>query len=261
MKLAVFRSVGTTFVFGLRHFPAFFLLSLLVYLPSLIYMAVSGKSEIGQFMLIDSWQNDLLTGVEMMLGAFVTAVMVWTLLHDRQGEGWAVLAGLREACARLPMVLGVGFVFAVVMTMTIMAMEVLGEIAPVAALLPMLVIVVLSLVFAVTLPAAAMEEEGVIECIVRSAALTGGSRLRIFAAYLLVGIPLAIAMGISIVVVLTYVVVPPDMEAFASLPMFWVLVGASVFNVFLFAAPVAFHEQLAELDDGIEMGETAAVFD
>jgi hypothetical protein len=252
MKLAVFRSVGTTFVFGLRHFPAFFLLSLLVYLPSLIYMAVSGKSEIGQFMLIDSWQNDLLTGVEMMLGAFVTAVMVWTLLHDRQGEGWAVLAGLREACARLPMVLGVGFVFAVVMTMTIMAMEVLGEIAPVAALLPMLVIVVLSLVFAVTLPAAAMEEEGVIECIVRSAALTGGSRLRI---------PLAIAMGISIVVVLTYVVVPPDMEAFASLPMFWVLVGASVFNVFLFAAPVAFHEQLAELDDGIEMGETAAVFD
>jgi len=261
MKLGVFKAVGTTFVFGLRHFPAFFLLSLLVYLPSLVYMAVSGKRDIGQFMLIDSWQNDLLTGVELMLGAFVTAVMVWTLLHDRQGGGWAVLAGLREACARLPMVLGAGFVYAVVMTMTIMAMEVLGEIASVAALLPLLVVLVLSVVFAVVLPAAAVEEEGVIDCFVRSAALTGRARLRIFAAYLLIGIPLAIAGGIGIAVFLSYVVVTPDMEAFASLPMLWVIIGSAVFNVFLLAAPVAIHEQLAELEDGIELGDTAAVFD
>jgi hypothetical protein len=140
-------------------------------------------------------------------------------------------------------------------------MEVFGEIAPMAALLPLLVVLVLSLVFAVTLPAAAVEEDGVFDCIVRSAALTGGSRLRIFAAYLLIGIPLAIVFCVGFFVLLSYVVIPPDMEYFMGLPMFWVIIGSSVFNVFLLAAPVVIHEQLAELEDGIEMGETAAVFD
>jgi len=142
-----------------------------------------------------------------------------------------------------------------------MATEVLGEIVPIAALLPVLALLVFSLVFAVVLPAAAVEEDGVIECFGRSAALTGGSRLRIFAAYLLIGIPLALAMGITIAVFLTFVVVPADMEAFERLPMIWVIIGSAAFNVFLLAAPVAIHEQLAELDDGIELGETAAVFD
>ena len=255
MKLGVFRAVGTTYTFGLRHFPAFYLLCLLAGLPSIIYAVASGQTNIGQFLAMQGWARDLTTALEILLTGFVTAVMGWTLIRDRQDESWTIFAALRDALERSPTIIGVGVVLAVATTILSTTIDVLAEVSPLAVFIPMLIACVLSLIFAVVLPCAAIDNEGVVDCFGSSAALTQGSRWRIFAVYFLIGIPLVIAMAVFLLVV------QPGAQGFDGLPITWLFLGAPALNLFLIAGSVAIHEQLAELEDGVVLGDTAAVFD
>jgi len=261
MKLGVFKAVWTTFFFGLRHFPAFYLLCLLVNLPVLLYIALSGKNELWQVMAVEGWENDLLTGTQIVLGTIATAVMVWTLIHDRQDESWTVLPALRDAFERMPMVLGVGITIAIGTTLLSVVTDVLREVAPLAAIAPLLIVSILSLIFALAMPCAAFDGDGVIDCFGRSAQLTLGSRWRIFATYFLVSVVLGIVMCAAALLVITVVQQAPDREDLKRLPAFWIFLGSPALNLFFLTATVAMHEQLAELEDGLEFGETAAVFD
>ncbi len=255
MKLGVFKAVGTTYFLGLRHLPAFYLLCGLTLLPRYVYSLMSGHSELGQVLATAGWQNDLLTVVETVLGAFVAAVMVWTLIRDRQEESWTVFTALGDAFERTPTILGVAIVFAVGSTVLTVVMDVLGEVMPLAALVPMLIALVLALVLALVFPCAAVDNDGVLDCFVRSAALTSGSRLRILLVYFLVSIPLVL------VALIYFLIAQPDPTQMESLPLSLLFLGGPLLSLFPMAAQVAMHEQLAELEDGLEFSETVAVFD
>jgi hypothetical protein len=255
MKLGVFKAVGTTYSLGLRHFPAFYLLCLLAGLPSVIYAALSGQGNIGQYLAMQGWERDLTTAVEILLTGFVTAAMVWTLIRDRQGESRTIFAALRDTLERSASIISVGVVFAVVTTVLTTTMDVLAEVAPLAVFIPMLIAFVLSVIFAVAMPCAAMDNDGVVDCFGSSAALTKGSRLRIIAVFFLITIPLVIAVAVFLLVV------QPAAAGFDGLPIAWLFLGAPAMNLFLMTGTVAIHEQLAELDDGVMLRETAAVFD
>lgn len=255
MKLGVFKAVGTTYVFGLRHFPAFYLLCLLADLPSILYGFLSGHNGVVQFAAAKGWESDLLAAVEFVPTAFVTAVMVWALIRDRQGESWTVVAALRDAFERTPTILGVGVTFAVGIALLSVFHGVLTEIHPAAAIGLSIGMMFLWLYFAVALPCAAVDNDGVMDCFTRSFALTQGSRLRILLVYILICVPMGIAIGIFFFIVL------PGPEHLEHLPLSWLSFSAPALSLFFLTAQVAIHEQLAELGEGIEFSNTAAVFD
>ncbi|MGD1879540.1 MAG: hypothetical protein ACFB13_18820 [Kiloniellaceae bacterium] len=255
MKLPVFRTVGTTFVFGLRHFPVFYLLCLLISLPSILYCLLTGQSEFGQLLAVEGWKGDLLRAVETVLSAFVTAVMVWTLMRDRQGEGGTAIAALRDAFERTPTILGVGVAFAVGTTLFSVLRDVLTEIHPGGGIGLSVAMMFVGLYFAVAVPCAAVDSNGVMDCFSRSVNLTQGSRLRILLTYCLVCIPLVIAIFIF------FVIMDPGSERIEGLPVAWFFFGGPGLYIFFLTAQVAMHENLAGLEDGMAVGETAAVFD
>ena len=254
MKLGIFKTLGTTFAFSLRHFLVLYVLCLLVWLPRYAYSLFSGERFDDQLFAEASWENDLLGGLEIMITGFVTAVMVRALLRDRQSEKGTVFAGTRDALEELPTILGVSLCIAIVVTMLSVATDILGEIEPLAALAPGVIAVVLALVFAVAVPCAAVDNEGVMDCFQRSAQLTAGSRLRIAVVYSLLMIPLILG-GWAV-----FTVFNVD-TSLTRPPAIFVFLGGPVLHIFLIAAPVVIHEKLAGLDEGLEIGETAAVFD
>lgn len=254
MTLRVFATLGRTFVFGLRHFPAFFLLCLLANLPTVLYGLLRPESFQAAMMEGAGWETDLVTAAEVMLLGLVTAVMVHTRLRDQQGESWTVLPAIGDTVEYLPTILGVSFCIAVGVTLLSVLTEVLATITPILALIPVLIMIVLTLIFTVVMPCAALDNGGVADCFGQSAALSQGSRLRIIAVYILFLIPVAIAGGVLIAVF------APGMER-AELPASTYLFLVPIGNVFFFALPVIMHEQLAGLDEGVELAETAAVFD
>jgi hypothetical protein len=254
MKLGVFSTVGTTLFFGLRHLPAFYLLCVLIYAPRYLYFSLTGRSLEEAFESGAGWDNDLFGAVEILLMGMVTSVMVWTLVRDRQGESWTVFAALRDAAGRLPMVLGVACCIAVGITLLTVAMDVAGAVAPLAAVIPIVAMVVLALVFAVAMPCAAVDGEGIIECFTQSAQLTSGSRWRIGAVYLLLVVPMIV------LAVICFFIFGVDSQMDEP-PAAFIFLGGPLFEVFMIAAPVVIYEQLAGLDSGVAFGETAAVFD
>ena len=253
MKLAVFGTLATTFIFGLRHFPAFYLLCLLTSVPRYLYGALSGRSLEDQLVTPATWGDDLLTAVEVLLAGLVTAVMVWTLIRDQGGERWTVLPAFQDVFEHLPMILGVGGCVALVSMLLSVMFDLALALAPLAIIAPALLIAVLALVFAVLLPCAAVSESGILECFTESAELTAGSRLRILMLYVLVSVPLVIVSFLALVIL------QPD--ARTGLPAEWAFLGMAALNVFLYATPVAIHNALAEPDGGDVLAETAAVFD
>ena len=255
MKLPVFRTVGTTFTFGLRHFPAFYLLCLLTSLPTFVYGLVRGQNDIGEVVVPQRWESDLLTFVELVFSAFVVAVMAWTLIRDRQGESGTVLAALGDTLERAPTILGAGVVFAVGSTLLSVFSDILSQIYPAAAIGLSVGMIFLGLYLAVVLPCAAVDNGGVMDCFSRSIALTQGSRLRILLVYAFVCIPLFIAIFIFVTIM------QPRPGEFEQLPFTWVIFGLPALMPFLLTAQVAMHEHLAELNDGVEFSTTAAVFD
>ncbi|MEO3431313.1 hypothetical protein AAFN88_20825 [Pelagibius sp. CAU 1746] len=254
MTLRVFATLGRTVVFGLRHFPAFLLLCLLANLPTSLYGLLRPEDFQAAMLEGESWETDLVTGLEVMLLGLVTAIMVHTRLRDQQGESWTVLPAIGDTVEYLPAVLGVSFCISVGVTLISVLVAVLAEIAPILAFAPLLIMAVLTLIFAVVMPCAALHDGGVVDCFGQSASLAQGSRLRIVAIYVLFLIPVGIAGAVLIGVY------APGMER-AELPASAYLYLLPFGNVFFFALPVIMHEQLAGLDDGVELSETAAVFD
>lgn len=250
MKLPVFRTVGATLIFSLRHFPAFYLLSLLTALPTYLL----GSSALDPAGSSGTWRGDLAGAGEVMLAGVATAVMMWTRIRDQQGERWTVFAALRDALEHLPTVLGVGAIVAIVTTVISLMYEVLGTVTASAVVAPIGATLYLSVIFAVVMPHAAVDDAGPLESIGQSATLTAGSRFRILGTYILLGVPVGL-----LVFVLCFTIFD-GMPGNHVLPLM-LLFGSSMLNVFFLPLPVLLYEQLAGLEDGMPLGETAAVFD
>ena len=170
MKLPVFSTVGTTFTFSLRHFPAFYLLILLVGVPRYIYSQVP----------CPEWQASVVsTGAELLISGLVVALMAAVLHRDRRGESRTLLPSISDTLARSATVLGVIVLMAVYVVGLIFLGDVLSTLHPQA---PMAVLVVHFILFAficMAVPCAAVETRGVLDCFRRSVNLSAGSRLRI----------------------------------------------------------------------------------
>jgi hypothetical protein len=259
MKLPVFKTLGTTFAFSLRHFTPFYLMCLLVGMPSFLYLFLSGQIQLGVFPSHMGWRGDLLTGLEIVLAAVVSAIMVWTLVRDRRNESWTVVPAIGDALKRLPTIMGVGVTFAVGSIVFSIVTEGAGLLHPLVAIILTLAMIVLALIFVVAMPCAAVENAGVADCFSRSLSLTSGSRLRIILIFILLGLPLGLAIYVFFRVAL--MIMQPDPQQMESLSITCLFLVSPALHVLLIAAPVAIHEQLSELKGDLEFGETAAVFD
>jgi len=243
MKLNVFGTVAAAYAFGLRHFPAFYLLVVVVGLPHYLY---------GQ-LPCPEWQATVVAGTaETLISCAVVALMAATLSRDRRGGSWTVLRGVRDTAARSVTVLGVS----VTITAYVIGLTFLGD--ALRTLHPLAPIVVLVLHFIIeaflcmALPCAAVETRGVIGCFRRSIVLSAGSRLRIVAAYLLAMVPLAIAWGALVV----FGADLPIEELWQILFFF----GLPMLSVFPFVLPSIIHARLAGPEDDISLAAPEAVF-
>ncbi|MEO3431312.1 hypothetical protein AAFN88_20820 [Pelagibius sp. CAU 1746] len=249
MKLGVIKAVGRCYGFGLRHLPVFYLLCLLVGAPRYLLSETAKPT----------WQVSVVVSFfEILLAAMVTGIMVWTMIRDRRGESWTVVPSIGDAFGRAPMILGVAFVIAGVSLGFGGLGYYLGTLHPFAAAAPSVVMFVLKIIFCVAIPCAAVSKGGVFDTLWQSARLSAGSRLRILAVYALTLLPF------GIIAVIAVALLPADARAdlqAGNLPMLWILLGGSIGSAFLYPVPVAIHEQLAELDDRLPLGKTAAVFD
>ncbi len=259
MKLSVTKPISTTLSFCLRHAVGFYLLGLLVNLPSYLYSLSLGADPFGAVSARPWWEENIaLTGVEALLGGFVMAVMTRTLQHDRRNENWSILPSLGESFRRLPGVCGTALAFAVITDGGFLLAESLERFSIFVTLAGMVFVVWWAVICSVAVPVAASDERdafgGVLACLQRSAELTKGSRWRIVAIFLLSALPLiAVAVG-------AVFVVSGDFAVDGISPL-WILLLGAVFNAFFFALPVVVYEALVILKEGPAVQDTAAVFD
>ncbi|MEO3431314.1 hypothetical protein AAFN88_20830 [Pelagibius sp. CAU 1746] len=259
MKLSVAKSITGTLSFCLRHAVGFYLLGLLVNLPSYLYSLLVLD---GSFDLAGArpwWEENIaLAVIESLLGGFVIAVMTRTLLHDRLGEDWSMLAGLAESFTRLPRVCGAALVFSIIVEGGLLLAEFLGLFSAIAALAGMGVVVWWAVILSVAVPVAALDDgdfQGAIfHSLERSGELTKGSRWRIAAIFVLPGLPLIGAAAAFVLAVGADFVI----EDF---PPLWSLLAGAIANAFFFALPAVVHEALVTLQEGPAAQKMAMVFD
>ncbi len=265
-RLSISKAIGETLSFSLRHFVAFFLLGLLVELPTYLHSFLPRERlpDLPQFPQLrditlprPSWETDFVIPlVGTMLLGFVSAVMVQALLRDRRGDDWTVFPALAEALRRLPTVLGVSMVLAVALALTSVAADSLAAMLPIAGLLFFALLSVLALIFCVAIPCAAVDNAGIYYCFERSAELTSGSRWRILAIYSVSASPiLAVALIAGLTLQYGF-----SVESLDILPVWRWLAGA-LGNVYFIALTVTIHEALVVLKEGPVSGDEAKVFD
>lgn len=249
MKFAVWKATVRSYGFGLRHLPAFYLLCLLVGLPRQLF------SQTGQ----QGWPAVMLvTFFEVLIACMVVGIMVWTMVRDRRGESWTVLPAIGDAFQRAPMILGVAIVIAAVSLAFGGLGMYLATLHPFAAAVPSVAMFILKLIFCVAIPCAAVSDGGVFEALWQSARLSAGSRLRILCVYILMTLPFGVVAALAVALLPADVMA--DLQS-GDLPMLWILLAGSIGSALLYPVPVAIHEQLAELEEGLPHGETAAIFD
>ncbi|MEO3431311.1 hypothetical protein AAFN88_20815 [Pelagibius sp. CAU 1746] len=244
MRLSVAAALKTTWVFGARHFPAFYLLCILSSLPYLAY----------GFLQWPEWQMSFAVKTsEILIDCLIIAVMSAALDRDRRGEVRTVLPSLSDTIERSATVLSVSIVTTAVV-MGIVALDnplfKLHPRAPIALQIAYFILVVL---FCMAIPCAIRENGGATDCFKRSLALSSGSRLRIVAAFLLAMIPGGIAWT-------ALVLYGPELQVDVLWEV-WTFLVVPAFSVFLLALPAVIHSSLAGSDGSVLFGETAAVFD
>lgn len=244
MKLNVFGSVAAAYAFGLRHFPAFYLLAMLASVPEYLY----------SFLPCPESQARLAADcTETLISCLVVAVMSVTLKRDRRAEAWTVLPSLRDTFERPKTVLGVSFVSTTIVVALSLLGGVLMTVHPLASIVATFIHLILVAFFCLAIPCAATGEGGIAECFRRSTADTAGSRLRIVAAYLLVMLPGMVVWG-------GLTVFADDLQVEGLWEM-WSFIGLPALTVFILALPAVIHARLASPGDDVLFGRSLAVFD
>ena len=271
-RLGISKVIVGTLGFSLRHIVAFFLLGLLVNLPTYLHsllprevVRVDPGAELPEGFEIP---EPLLKGIELpragwetafaipvietVLFGFAVGIITQTLLRDRRGEDWTVFAGLVGVLRNFWTVLGVGVLCGLASGT---GLYIIYSV-PVAAVVLIPLFLIAALILCPVMPCAVVQNLGVIDCFERGAALTAGSRLRIAAIYLLI---VAIAFGIAVVAlgILKYGF---QIEGNESSPLSSWLVTALGGAYFLPLLAVI-HEALVVLKEGPDPEVSAEAFD
>lgn len=259
MRLSVTKSITGTLSFCLHHAVGFFLLGLLVNLPSFLHsLLIIG----GTFSAAEArpwWEENMaLTAIEALIGGFVIAVMARALMHDRRGEDWSILPSLGEAFKRLPRVCGVALVFALITDGGLLLAEFLERLSVLVSLAAVVFVVWCAVICCVAVPVAALDDGdtlgGISYSLERSAELTKGSRWRLLAVFVLPALPF-------LAVVVAAVFAMGGKVAVEEIDPLWSLLAGAVFNAYFLALPVVVHEALVTLQEGPGARDTAEVFD
>ncbi|MEQ9609860.1 MAG: hypothetical protein RLN99_19550 [Kiloniellaceae bacterium] len=244
MKLNVFGTVAEAYAFGLRHFPAFYLLVVLTSVPQYVRGQLS----------FPEWQERLVYGGgEMLLSCLVVALMAAVLKRDSRGETWSVLPAVRDVATRATVVLGVSILTSLHIIGLLYLGDALYRLHPVALIAGQIVHFFVMIFFCMALACAAVGRGGVVDCFRQGVALSAGSPLRIAAAALLTMVQAAAAWALLVF----YGSDPQIQELWDILSFF----GLPLFSIFPFALPVVAHARLAGSADDSTFGEAAAVFD
>lgn len=268
MQLNITRSITEALTFSLRHAVPFYLLGLVTGLPTYLHSFLPQETRTldlpggGREAVLPRpwWETDLaVPAIEAVLLGMMVAIMVHTLQRDRRGESRTVLPSLAEAAPCLPTVIAVSLTIRLVGTLVgaggVFLGKFIGSVAGLILFFPLLALLfVLYFVFCVAIPCAAADNAGVINAFRRSAALTAGSRGRLFGLFVVVLLPLVAATAA--------VVILSRGEIFSGgFPTLWLwLVGAALV-VYFNALIAVIHEALVALKEGAGAGTLATVFD
>ena len=268
MQLKIASTIAEALRFSLHHAVPFYLLGLVVGLPTYLHSFVPRQTQTlslpggSREALLPRpwWETDLaVPAVEAVLLGIMVAIMVHTLRRDRRGQARAVLPSLAEAAPRLPTVIAVSLTIKLAATLVgaggVFLGNFIGSVAGIIFFFPFLALLfILYLVFCVAIPCAAVGDAGVINAFRRSAALTEGSRGRLFSISVVFFLPLFLAV---VVVVWLF----RDTVFLGGFPAlgFW-LFGAAIV-VYFSALIVVIHEALVAMKEGADAGTLATVFD
>lgn len=267
MKLNITGSIAEALRFSLHHAVPFYFLGLVTGLPAYLHSFLpqevrtldlpGGAREI--FLPRPWWETDLaVPAIQAVLVGIMVAIIVHMRQRDRRGEPGSVLAGLADAAPCLPTVVAVSLTFMLAEALMKVGGAFLGEIIGTVGFiffLPLLALLFFAyLVFCVALPSAAVDNAGVINAFRRSAALTAGSRGRLFSLFVILLLPF-------MVVIAAVVMFFRDAIFSGGFPALEVwLIGAAVI-VYSGALVVVLHEALVALKAGAGAGTLATVFD
>ncbi len=185
-----------------------------------------------------------------ILSMLATAAMVYGTFQDLRGAPATMGASLRHGLRTVLPVLGVAFLYVLLMM--------LGAIL---LLIPMFIVLVM---FWVAIPASVVERPGVIASLKRSASLTKGHRWRIFGIYFVILITMMVASGMAqtpLAVSAATSGIATEMSAmFIATNILALLVNAFFVALGAVASAVAYHD-LRAVKEGFDIDQFASVFD
>lgn len=186
----------------------------------------------------------------LMQGAII-AFVFQRLLGQRPQLFASIRAGLARTLAIVGVVFLTGVAFA---ALSIFVLALVRSISPVLGLLNLLSIP-LFIAWSVAIPAAVVEKLPALKAIARSVHLTKSARLKIFVAFLLLGL---LAYAIEFVTLLPIRLATRGTSAAAS--AWTILVAAIVVASFFSVMPAVVYHELRETKEGIGLDQLASVF-
>lgn len=176
-RFGVGRVLGQTFPIWLRNFVPFTILTVLVYAPRLLYLFAARRNRLRDTDL--AW--DFL--VDQVLMMLVTAALIYGVLERLRDRGASIGACLGAGFSRFLPVLGVTvcvYLLALLAALPSVLLAALLRFPPLSILSAVIMVAILARYW-MAVPVAVVERPGVVASLRRSAELTRGSGVAIFA--------------------------------------------------------------------------------
>jgi hypothetical protein len=222
-------------VFG-RHFLAFFVLTLIAYVPSYVFGWPTALSPALAFnVTLDAW-GLLVVPVSIVCGTIANGAMTYGVVQDLRGGAVSIGEAVATAARRFLPMIGVALSISVLATLGFVLLSVPGFMIMCA--------------FFVAAPVCIAEKSGIRASLSRSRFLTRGHRWQIFGTYILISIIEAIVGEI-----VARITGDPTGPAIVSCGV------QAVFGAFMAVIAAVFYCQLRVAKEGVDLAKIASVFD
>lgn len=223
--------LSRTFSIWLKNIGPFSLLALIISVPSFLWeQFLEGEPDPGLVVVIGG------TVLNWIVPMLVSATICFSVFQQLAGRPGDIGKSVQVATSRIGNVLGTSFLAALATGIGYLLLVIPG--------------MIISAMLFVAIPAAVVEQPGVVGALNRSAALTKGNRLTIFAMALLVGVMVmipAIVLGLLMA------------GAGIALSVATAILGA-VFSSFTAVLQTVVYHDLRASRDGLDVQELADVF-
>lgn len=189
-QFTIGRVLGTGFKIWLKNLPAFFLITVVIYVPLIVWGIIATTGSPEQLVLFTRYAFLC----DLLLGMFTSAAITYGTVMELQGQHASLGASFATGLARFFPVLGVAFLSGLCMIGGFLLLVVPG-------------LIVLCMLYVAT-PCAVLERPGVMGALRRSRELTHGYKLHILGLIILLGL-----MSSAVQHLLQTVFVKADMDA------------------------------------------------